>query len=463
MDSKAYVPYMHRIKKFGDRYLLVGEQGGWALLDKEKYRDFLRHVPDNETYLLLENKGIIITGRNENIFIGREHYRRRFMQSPPVLHIVVPTLRCNHQCVYCHSSARVGVKGEYDMSIETARKVVDFIMSTPSDRIKIEYQGGDSLLNREVLKEIHDYARTKAKEKKKKLWFSLVTNLTLMDDEMIEWLKTTKITVSTSLDGPKEVHDANRRYIGGKGSFDDVVRQIKKMQTTGRLSGALMVTTRASLDCPEKIIDTYLGMGFRSIQLKYIDKLGFAQEEWEKVGYTAEEYLRFWRRAMEYILKKNKEGTAFKERITELMTRKIITPHEPAFLDLRNPCGVALGQISYDHDGNIYCCDEARGNELFNLGNVHNTSYEEYARNPATQRLVESSILETSYCDTCIYKPYCGQCPVINQSEQGNLIPKLAKSNRCKILKAQWEWIFEKLVSGGEDGKILASWLKNDN
>ena len=66
------------------------------------------------------------------------------MKKGAVLHIIVPTLRCNQKCIYCHSSARFGKEKEYDMDKETAKKTLEFISigGNLSDRDKQAYTAG---------------------------------------------------------------------------------------------------------------------------------------------------------------------------------------------------------------------------------------------------------------------------------------------------------------------------------
>jgi His-Xaa-Ser system radical SAM maturase HxsB len=455
-----YIINFHRIKKIKEDILLINEQGAWALMSKKKYESLIRHELDDESKKIFEEKGLIVSRNNINRIIKTEFLRRRFMFHPPVLHIILPTLRCNHRCIYCHSSAKIDTKKEYDMSIETSRKTVEFIMDSPSKAIKIEFQGGESLLNFDVAKEIIHYVKELAEKKEKKVTFSIVSNLTALNEEYLLWLKDHKVRLSTSLDGPKEVHDKNRIYLGGNGTYDDVVRKIEFCRQNGVYVGALMVTTRHSLPMAKEIVDTYLKLGFDHIQLKFINKIGFAENEWNEIGYTPEEYLKFWQESMEYILEKNKEGIFIIERFTHLILQKIFSSDEPGFLDFRNPCGIATGQIAYNYNGDIYCCDEGRGFDVFCLGNVWNMTYHEYVNQNKTQKLVESSILESSYCDTCIFKPYCGQCPVLNYAEQHSLIPKIATNTRCKIMKGIFEWIFQKAVFDESAKKVFNEWLK---
>lgn len=68
------------------------------------------------------------------------------------------------------------------------------------------------------------------------------------------------------------------------------------------------------------------------------------------------------------------------------------------YMELRSPCGGAIGQLAYYYDGNIYTCDEGRmlaemGNDSFKLGNVNNT-YKELMETGATKAMCISSCLE---------------------------------------------------------------------
>ena len=68
------------------------------------------------------------------------------------LHIFVVTLRCDHSCPYCQVSRQSESKGEFDMTREMADKSLDFVFRSPNPAIKIEFQGGEPLLNFEMVK-----------------------------------------------------------------------------------------------------------------------------------------------------------------------------------------------------------------------------------------------------------------------------------------------------------------------
>src|SRR5580692_3027311 len=88
--------------------------------------------------------------------------RMAFLQHPTALHIFVVTLRCEHSCPYCQVSRRSVDRARFDMSEETAVRAVRVTLSSPSPTIKIEFQGGEPLLNFPLIRRIVEIAKRDA-------------------------------------------------------------------------------------------------------------------------------------------------------------------------------------------------------------------------------------------------------------------------------------------------------------
>jgi uncharacterized protein len=73
--------------------------------------------------------------------------RLRRLPDSTGLHMFVVTLRCEHTCRYCQVSRQSSDKGEYDMSQDTARRALELAFRSPSPHLKLEFQGGEPLLN----------------------------------------------------------------------------------------------------------------------------------------------------------------------------------------------------------------------------------------------------------------------------------------------------------------------------
>jgi His-Xaa-Ser system radical SAM maturase HxsB len=353
------------------------------------------------------------------------------------------------------------------MDEDTAKKVVDFIFDSPSKDITIEFQGGEPLLKFDLIKSVVGYAQEVNKIKRKRLLFTVVTNFSLMDDEKMRFFIDNKVALCTSLDGPEELHNHNRKF-GGGNSYEKVVDWIKKVDDEYAKGGvdhpginALVTITQKSLGYSKEIIDEYVANGLMSLHLRFLNNLGDARTTWEDISYSPEEFIEFWKKSMDYILELNLAGKIVGERGTVIILKKLLDEHDPNYLDMRSPCGACIGQMTYTPNGDVFSCDEARmlNEDLFKLGNVGNDSLRNVLGCDKTCAIVSSSVNDAHICDACAYKPYCGICPVCNYAEQGSLVAKIPETARCRVFKAQFDYLFEKLQSK-ENREIFEKWLE---
>ena len=101
------------------------------------------------------------------------------------LHIFVVTLRCDHSCRYCQVSRKNSDRSAFDMSRETAKRAVEATFKSPSKYIKIEFQGGEPLLNFPLVQFIIAEARHINEEERRELSFVICSNLALLDEEIL--------------------------------------------------------------------------------------------------------------------------------------------------------------------------------------------------------------------------------------------------------------------------------------
>lgn len=145
------------------------------------------------------------------------------------------TQNCNLRCQYCPYTGNYytnRVHNDKKMSFAMAKKGVDFLASHSryTNEVAISFYGGEPLLEIELISEVMAYAKSLFKHKE--LIFSITTNGTLMTDRIMQLLSENKVRLLFSLDGPESVHDVNRKYASGKGSFKDVLKNIKHLKDT---------------------------------------------------------------------------------------------------------------------------------------------------------------------------------------------------------------------------------------
>src|SRR5450432_2302929 len=114
------------------------------------------------------------------LLAARLRSRMGFLRQATPLHIFVVTLRCEHSCPYCQVSRQSTDRSRFDMSEETAMRSLDVAFASPSARIKIEFQGGEPLLNFPLIKTIVSNAKARAISVGKKVDFVIASNLALL-------------------------------------------------------------------------------------------------------------------------------------------------------------------------------------------------------------------------------------------------------------------------------------------
>lgn len=444
-------------KKIGNQYLLTNDIGDYCFLEQGSFDAYLCGTIEQvypERYLELQGKGFIRDKIDFDRLTDKCASKNALLGRGPSLHIMVVTLRCDHKCLYCQAgSAGLEAKG-LDMSIPDARAVVNRIFESPNPDITIEFQGGEPLINFEVIKAAFEYAQSKNKKRKKNLIFTVVSNLSFINPRIISFLIENNIHICISLDGPEQVHNKYRIALG-RNSYKNTVKWFKIIRREFRKAGvasipsALATLTRFSLEYPKEIVDEYINLGLEGVHLRPVNPFAIPGAIWAKISYSAEDFIKFYIKALDYILEINLKGKYFPERFAAIFLTKILTDRDPQYLDIHSPCGAGIGQLAYNFDGNVYTCDEGRmlsrrGDETFKVGNVNINSYQEIIGHPAIKAMCLASCLDNlAGCSQCVYKPYCGVCPLYNYSATGDIFNKAPFL--CSVNKGIMDYLFTRL------------------
>lgn len=393
--------------------------------------------------------------------------RMAFLRRPTPLHIFVVTLRCEHSCPYCQVSRQSTDRVRFDMSEETAMRAVEVALSAPAPSIKIEFQGGEPLLNFGLVRKITEVVRARAPAHGKAVEFVIASNLALLTDEVLDFCQKHDVQLSTSLDGPADLHNRNRPRPGGN-SHDLAVAGIRRAQAAlGRSRvGALMTTTEASLGRVEEIIDEYLRLDLGGIFLRPLSPYGFAIKTKQFARYGGAEWLAFYKRGLRYIIDKNKEGRPFPEFYARLLLTRMLSDEPTGYVDLRSPAGIGLGALVYNYDGKVFGSDEGRmlaemGDRTFELGDLRTDDYRSLLLSPKLIDFVGASLAQCApQCNACAYEPVCGAEPVYHHTTQGDPVGIKPLSEFCARQKGLLRLLLDILEEGGEDAAVLRGWVR---
>lgn len=452
--------------------LMVNESGEFLFLQDNQFDLFIRHELDEETDDFLNLKGKLFLAQNDSEvalqkLAAKYRTRKAFLREFTSLHMMVITLRCNQRCEYCQVSCAEHDAYKYDMPVQVAEKIVDMVFESPTKHPKIEFQGGEPLLNWDVIVATVDYAEKKAALLNKKVCFVICTNLIGITEDQLLFCRDHNITISTSLDGPEDIHDKCRIVRTGGSSYN---RFLEKLEAARRILGhdgvdALMTTTAFSLHRLEEVIDEYLRQGMNGIFIRSLNPYGFAAEQASKLGYGMTAFTSQYLRALQYILEKNKT-VFFPEHFATLLLSRMLTPFSTGFVDLQSPSGAGISGVIYDFDGSVFPSDEARmlarmGDRHFCLGNVLHDSYQDIFAGTQLKQMTATACVETTpSCAWCVYQAYCGTDPVRNYLETGDELRTMENSPFCIKHKTLFTGLFQLLKNiTDEENSILWSWI----
>jgi len=339
---------------------------------------------------------------------------------------------------------------------------------SPASAITMEFQGGEPLLAFDKVKFAVERSVELNHDFKKDITFVVCTNSTVFSDDILEFCKQYNIIISTSLDGPEFLHNANRPKSGAK-SYEMVIGGINKARSIlGHDNvSALMTTTSLSLDYPIEIINNYIENGFSNIFLRPISPYGFALKNTNKNKYETEKYLEFYKTGLNYILELNKKGYFFVEDYTTVILKKILTPFPVSYVDLQSPAGMINNVVVFNYDGYVYATDESRmlaeNNDFtFRLGHVkeeYNSIFYGEKAKFFSQFWSNESL---AGCADCGFQSYCGADPVFHYASQGDFEGYRATSDFCKKNMEIIRHLFDLIDNNGKELlPIFNSWINN--
>jgi His-Xaa-Ser system radical SAM maturase HxsB len=453
------------------RYVLTNLAGEYVVLPKPAVRRLVRHELDmaSEVYEELKSKHFVMDGDSEvalDLLAVKYRTKQSLLANFTSLFMYVVTLRCDHGCPYCQVSRQSADRHAYDMKPEAAARAVDFMFRSPSKAIKVEFQGGEPLLNFDLIRRVVEQVERRNEAEGRYVQFVIATNLAPLTDEMLDYCREHEVYISTSLDGPADLHNLNRPRPGGDSHRFAVegIRRVREALGPDRVS-ALMTTTAASLSRPKEIVDEYVRQGFSSIFLRPLSPYGFAVKTGQVRRYTTDQWLDFYRAALAHVIDLNLSGVPFREEYATLLLRKMLTAYPTGYVDLQSPAGIGIAGLVFNYDGDVYASDEARmlaetGDRRFRLGSLAADTFEDVMLSDALVDVLSETMTEgVPMCADCGFQPYCGSDPVYHHATQGDVVGFKPASDFCRKNMAILRHLIGLIEDDERAASVLTSWL----
>lgn len=306
--------------------------------------------------------------------------------------MLIITENCNLSCTYCYEHE----KTNKIMSFEMAKSIIDneFEDIDLYEKGVIEFFGGEAFLNFNLIKDVYQYVTEKYKNNL--ILFYNTTNGTLVHGRIQEWLyaRRDRFICSISLDGTAYMHNLNRAYKGGKGSFEDI--DLNFFKRTWPNIAAKLTTSEETLP--------FLAQG-----VKYIESIGmdciatFATGiEWKK-----ENNIKTLIQQLQDLLVYYDNHP--EQKVCKMLDIRLAAIFEPVDERFRY-CGAGVMMKCYDTEGNWYPC---QGFAPVSIG--------EKAKLFRECDFSDFVLSDENPCKTCKFLKVCTTCFAANYNTTGDL------------------------------------------
>ena len=402
-----YNPITNFVVKVDEEALnLLNRKQGCTLEEKEVINTLKRHK-----FLVPENYNELREIESLEEFRKQREIRTKFSFFEFVI-----TWKCNLNCKYCFQRPIKGVKKE-SLDLKKVKRIFEFIDGYSTSKKEISLTGGEPLL----LENIKIISKILKGSKKRNIKIHITTNGTTLkeySDLLLEYKK--NIIIRVTVDGPKDIHNARRPFLNGKGSFDKIVESI----------------------------NLFLKKGFKKLHIitkfdsENIDYMGDTVKMFKKFGWLGKIRISF---GVISNMGVNEEKNLFKKR--EKVTLKMLNffkknPYLVDFIEFDDESGSInivkdlffsgklpeikyfkcnafriQNSISFTPDGKIYPCSLLGMYDMYPIGNYINPDL----NIDAIYQLKKRNILNLKKCHECKFLLICGGgCP-FRDSIKGNI------------------------------------------
>ena len=303
-----------------------------------------------------------------------------------------------------------------NLRCKVGKREIDYVLENSGNikNIEVDLFGGEPLMVFDTIKEIVDYAKEKDKLYNKNIRFTMTTNATLLNDEIIDYIDKNMGNIILSIDGRKEVNDNVRIRVDGSGCYDRILPNIKKMvdrRDPSKQYYARGTFTRENTDFFEDVM-ALANEGFSEISIEPVvlpdsHNLSIRSEDLPKIY---EQYDMLYK---EMLRRAENNDNPFK-----FYHFNIDLNGGPCVYKRIAGCGAGHEYVAITPDGDIYPCHQFVGNEEFLLGNINSG----IKNKNLSKDFKNAHIYNKPKCKECWARFYCsGGCQANNFNFNGDI------------------------------------------
>ena len=362
----------------------------------------------NNIQLIEEKENTLLGDKNDTI--NKSHI------------VILLSEKCNLNCSYCYSQegrSKIVLKQEYIKAI-----VDNGISSTSEGKLEVTFLGGgDPTYTWELLVWSVKYIKQRAAEKNISTRIGIATNMTLLNEDRVQFIKDNNIIVSASYDILPDIQDSQRKFACSNSStFSVVDKNIKLLMEHGVIPRIRSTITELNV-----------------------------QRMSEMIEFVAENYPRIEHVHLEHVSSSNKADTYYEDFIENYFEARDIAIRKNIKLSnsiikstqyIRNV--FCSGEFCITPVGDIVSCHRIsnRNDKFYNFVNYGCVDDEITINNTKLKKVKKQIYSIPEKCDTCFAKYHCaGGCPYNRYTLSENDFSKY-----CKFTQSMMAMYFEKVL-----------------
>ena len=361
---------------------------------------------------------------------GEELYEQATDIKSLFLHI---TNGCNLKCKHCYSFDNKKTTG--NLKKKEIIKLIDEFRELGGKKLTIS--GGEPLLRKDILS-ILKYASHS-------LEVMLLTNGTLINEKIANFLSENRISVQVSLDGSEAMVNDKIR---GNGSFNATMKGISLLKQYGLKDKLIICTTITNHNIEDipKLIKLVKELEIPVLRFLPLHRVGSALRNWNKVNgdISADDYIRLYR----FLFSQRNENIKITSGLNGLVLR---------MRNNRTWCPIGR-TAAITSNGDIYPCALLMEDKFY-LGNIRKDSLSEVRNSTRFKSIIEISLSrreKIEKCKNCSWKNLCqAGCPGISLMSKGTI---WATDDFCDLRRELYKEIIFNISAKKYGEKALPAW-----
>jgi uncharacterized protein len=387
------------------QHLLVMDRvsGKWITLARE-HAPFLKLLGASQAACLapevrqrVEQMGRLLLDNR----IGVSGTERRFDTLNTV--IIKLTNACNLACAYCYDYERM--EDSRRLEAQTALRAIAQALDLCERHLCVILHGGEPMLLWNLIEELVQEGESMARARGKDIRFSGQSNMTRLNQRIVDFSLEHDIAWGISLDGPPETHDRFRVRHDGQGSYTMFQASLEKYPAFVRRCGVMSTITQTNQDKLLEAARFFRDLGMASWDWSLFQPIGRGRDDMHRFEIDSEVVCGAWDELFHAVEAGEFAGFGVMP-VKKYLDNFLGGPGHN--MCMRPECGAARDLLSISADGTIEACDciDPTG-PLSNLGHMDEGGLAE-ARESPTAQSIRSRNVQQEACGDCIWYGVCG-------------------------------------------------------